>query len=93
MNLVDLVGNQYGLLTVVARDGVSNGVTTWLCSCECGGSKVMRSDVLRKHPNPSCGCADLRMGRPRAEPEVVDPEPAEAAADLNEAMREWVHPA
>lgn len=55
--IVDLTGNQYGRLTVVsfARQDKSGG-SMWLCKCECGTKKVIRSNALRSGRSKSCGC-------------------------------------
>ena len=61
----DLLGNQYGYLTVIARDGSraygKSKVATWLCQCSCGTEVVRTSQYLRQtdyaHRHPRhCGC-------------------------------------
>jgi hypothetical protein len=63
----DLTGQRFGLLTAVKKVGKSvgcNGVQ-WLCKCQCGGSKVVGSVLLRRGKTSSCGC--LKRGpRPQA---------------------------
>lgn len=58
----DLVGAQYGKLTVVARIGTSPRRpfrAIWLCRCACGNERTLTSEVLRRtaidcgrHPAP-----------------------------------------
>ena len=53
----DLLGRKFGRLTVVKDVGLidkySNG---WLCECECGNKKRVRSRDLLKGATKSCGC-------------------------------------
>ncbi len=45
------------MLEVVERAGTSKkGYALWLCVCECGNSKVVRSDKLNRFGTRSCGC-------------------------------------
>ena len=58
---LDLVGEVFGLLTVVAEaEGYTSpaGQTArrWLCSCECGGEASVRTGGLRNGTTRSCGC-------------------------------------
>lgn len=52
---MDLTGRQFGRWTVLEYAGYSNGVM-WLCQCECGKRKEIRSDRLRYGRSTSCGC-------------------------------------
>jgi hypothetical protein len=52
------VGEKYGRLTVIEPAGATKSrIKLWLCSCSCGGSKVVRHDHLRNGHTISCGCA------------------------------------
>lgn len=55
--LKNIVGNRYGLLTVVKRHGknTSNHVT-WTCLCECGNTSIHTGNNLRSGHAKSCGC-------------------------------------
>ena len=54
---LDLLGQSFGRLTVISRDGSnSTGQATWLCRCSCGGTRVARGDNLRRGRSTSCGC-------------------------------------
>lgn len=55
---VDLLGQRFGLLTVVARDGTDKrGHATWRCQCDCGDETVVRSSALIHGETNSCGCS------------------------------------
>ena len=55
--LIDLMGQTFGRLTVVDRDTSDlHGCAQWRCSCECGGSAVVRGADLRSGHTRSCGC-------------------------------------
>ena len=52
-----VVGNTYGRLIVLSRDGAApRGAALWLCRCSCGVEKIQRSDQLTKGTSVSCGC-------------------------------------
>lgn len=54
------IGDKYGRLTVVAREGSKKrkgySRAMWLCLCECGGEKVVSSRDLTTGRVRSCGC-------------------------------------
>lgn len=54
--IIDLTGKKFGKLTVIQRDGTIGKHTAWLCVCECGNTKKIRSDHLIHHSTISCGC-------------------------------------
>ena len=53
--LKDLTGEKFGRLTVIKRAESRGRNTYWLCSCECGCEKEVRSSHLGKS-TLSCGC-------------------------------------
>ncbi|GDY37246.1 hypothetical protein [Acidovorax sp. NB1] len=54
---LDIAGQRFGRLLVMARDGKSpNGNARWLCACDCGASTVRASASLRSGVALSCGC-------------------------------------
>ena len=62
MKLNDLTGKKYGRLLVIERaeDYVSpkgKHETQWMCECECGNRRVVRSLFLSNGHTVSCGCA------------------------------------
>jgi len=59
MRIIDLVGQQFGRLTVLRCSGKNrHNQAMWECSCSCGGSTtVCAGDLKRKSENTSsCGC-------------------------------------
>ena len=54
---IDLTGQVYGRLKVIRIDEVlSTRKTFWICECECGNEKTVRSDSLKEGNVKSCGC-------------------------------------
>lgn len=53
---LDLTGLRYGMLTVVGFDHIENFITYWKAVCDCGGTKVVRTNSLRTGRANSCGC-------------------------------------
>ena len=56
--LIDLTGNKYGRLTVLYKDNnrKTNNGSYWVCQCECGKIKSIKSSSLRRGEIVSCGC-------------------------------------
>ena len=56
--LIDLTGNKYGRLTVLHKDNErkSKGSSYWICQCDCGTIKSVKSSSLRRGEIQSCGC-------------------------------------
>ena len=50
------VGNRYGRLIVIKRQGSKNGHAAWLCKCDCGKSIIVDGTHLRNGSCTSCGC-------------------------------------
>ena len=61
---VDLTGQRYGRLTVLAPAENTGGRTAWLCRCDCGAEVVVRAQHLRTGHTKSCGCQN-GAGGPR----------------------------
>jgi hypothetical protein len=59
---LDLAGQRFGRLVVVkmvdakTKHGRPNSQSTWLCKCDCGGSRVAVATILVHGKAPSCGC-------------------------------------
>lgn len=53
---LDLTGQRFGKLVVIKEVGKLNGYTAWLCKCDCGNEKVVRTNSLRSGSTKSCGC-------------------------------------
>ena len=53
---LDLTGQRYGKLSVLAPAENSGKRTAWLCRCDCGEEKVVSTAKLRDGRRTSCGC-------------------------------------
>jgi hypothetical protein len=53
---IDLTGQKFGRLTVIARTEHRGGSARWKCRCSCGTEKVLSSPSLRHDNTNSCGC-------------------------------------
>ena len=56
--LIDLTGQKFGRLTVLEKDNnrITKSGSYWLCKCECGKIKSIKSSSLRRGEIQSCGC-------------------------------------
>lgn len=52
----DFTGRKFGKWTVIERGEVKNKTTYWVCECECGNIKEVRSCDLKSGKSKSCGC-------------------------------------
>lgn len=54
----DMTGQQFGLLTVIGRDGTYRNTrqAAWKCQCQCGNSVTICGNSLRRGLSQSCGC-------------------------------------
>lgn len=71
VKLIDLTGQTFGQLVVLAREGVdSTGKTTWRLRCACNSETVATGLNLKKNVTKSCGCLKHRKGEanPRYKP-------------------------
>lgn len=63
--VIDLVGNKYGALEVIARapkpENAKSTSAFWLCRCDCGNKKVISGNVLKQGKTRSCGCLTSRL--------------------------------
>ena len=67
-NVKEEVGNKYGHLIVIKRDGSDkNGKAKWLCQCDCGNPNLISvsGDNLRRGHTTSCGCDRCSKGEKR----------------------------
>lgn len=53
---LDLAGQRYGKLTVLAPAENIGARTAWLCRCDCGRETVVKTCYLRSGRAKSCGC-------------------------------------
>jgi hypothetical protein len=54
---INMIGNRFGLLTVIAVSTERiHGNISWDCVCDCGGAKTCPGNALRSGTIKSCGC-------------------------------------
>lgn len=59
---IDLTGMRFGKLVVLTYMPIENNqYVFWLCKCDCGKNKVIRSNHLRSLATKSCGCAYSKL--------------------------------
>lgn len=56
--LIDLTGQKFGRLTVLHKDTnrITKNGSYWICQCNCGKIKSIKSSSLRRGEIQSCGC-------------------------------------
>lgn len=59
---LNLTGQKFGKLTVLAPAENIRGRTAWLCLCECGNKTVALTSRLRSGRTKSCGCNYAKHG-------------------------------
>ncbi len=58
------IGTRFGRLVVLSEGIQPNGLRGYLCQCDCGNTKVHRSNYLTKGRAISCNCAKIeRMAK------------------------------
>lgn len=57
----DLTGMSFGKLTVIRVVNFEGGHARFLCKCECGNTKVIRSPDLQSGQTKSCGCLQFSL--------------------------------
>ena len=66
MKVLDLTGQRFERLFVIKQVGVSkDGQKTYLCRCDCGNEKIIKSGSLRSGGTKSCGCYNADRIRKR----------------------------
>lgn len=63
---IDLTGQRFGRLVAVAKDGKLGTFTAWLCKCDCGLERRVRSALLINGSTKSCGCLRNEITAKRA---------------------------
>lgn len=56
MQVVEMAGRRFGMLTVLMRKGTRFTFAAWLVRCDCGVTKVVAGNELRRGSTTSCGC-------------------------------------
>lgn len=58
---LDLAGRRFEMLTAIRPDGLDrHGTVWWVCRCDCGAEKRVRSRHLSSGVIGSCGCGKRR---------------------------------
>jgi len=68
MKKENLLGQKFGRLTVIGKAepiGKRNRMA-WLCLCDCGTEKIIKSDGLKSGDTKSCGCLNNEKRSQRA---------------------------
>jgi len=60
---IDISGQKFGRLTVIAPAECTNSKIFWLCHCDCGNYVNVKSRSLRKGLTSSCGCINRQRFR------------------------------
>lgn len=53
---INMTGQRFGRLLVIAEAGRDDRKVTWLCRCDCGNESTVRGSYLRSGHTTSCGC-------------------------------------
>ena len=63
-NINNIIGNKYGLLTVISLDSINSKPKNikWICKCSCGNIVSIRGNNLISGDTQSCGCSRLSHG-------------------------------
>ena len=57
---LNLLGQKYGRLTVIAEAPSQKGSGAWLCECDCGNIHYTTAELLLNGKTKSCGCVHSR---------------------------------
>lgn len=60
---VDIMGQTFGQLTVLAYVGIERHLARWHCRCNCGSEGVYAGKYLRNGETQSCGCQRAENAR------------------------------
>lgn len=61
---LDITGQRYGRLVVVEyTETDKNRQAKWLCKCDCGNTKIISANALRRGLTKSCGCLNDEVRR------------------------------
>lgn len=59
--VINEIGNRYGKLLVIDRDGSKKGKAYWICKCDCGNITSACGTSLRRGKKKSCGCLERQV--------------------------------
>lgn len=58
----NLLGQKFGLLTVIEKAPKKHNRTAWLCRCDCGNQIIVTAHDLKSYHTQSCGCQHQSLG-------------------------------
>lgn len=58
----DYTNKKFGMLTCISYSHSDGKNSWWLCRCDCGTEKILRSVNMRNKNNVSCGCHRKKKG-------------------------------
>lgn len=61
MTQLNLIGQKFGKLVAIEKVTSENSRTRWLCRCDCGNEKIVRTEYLVRGRTKSCGCSSIEM--------------------------------
>lgn len=76
----DLIGRRFGRLTVIKlhekkqqyKNGKKSGFEYYyLCKCDCGNEKIIRSYALTENMTQSCGCLHKEMVSTKTREKII----------------------
>ncbi len=79
---LELAGQRFGRLLVLAPAGCLKRVSLWLCACDCGAVKTLRGYQLKAGRIRSCGCLRVDVQSARVRPHKVRASPCALAVCL-----------
>ena len=60
---MNIAGQRFGRLRVLARIGSANGFSRWICVCDCGTFNTKLGSNLKKGASRSCGCWSIERAK------------------------------
>ncbi len=73
LSAASLVGQTFGRLTVIRRNGtLPKRGALWLCQCQCGSIRTINSNSLLKGNSRSCGCLKRDLSVSNGHKRVID---------------------
>lgn len=61
MPKLNLLGERFGMLTVIGEAPKQGRWSCWLCKCDCGREKIVKTDNLVRGFTKSCGCSTIKL--------------------------------
>jgi len=73
MAALNLAGQRFGRMVVIRRDqSTPSGRTTWLCRCDCGNERIVRTTYLTTGDTRSCGCLHSDLAAIKGRAKAID---------------------